>query len=85
MILATLLLGAALVAGVCALFWNTIHDFLKRAAERVKAAVKGVYYAAKVLSKKIREGVQEITKHYSRVEDHWQETTVVKKELISVD
>lgn len=81
MILTTLLFGAAVVAGVglVALFWNELIDFLKKAVSKVKKMVAGIVYGFKVFVRKIREGVKEISKHYSKVDNHWEETTVTRE------
>ena len=73
-----LILGAAAIIGIglIATFWNDILDFLKKAARKVKEVVKGFLYGSKVFLKKMREGVKEITKHYSKVNDRWEETIV---------
>lgn len=80
MILTTLLWGAAIIAGVgiIASFWNDLLNFLKKAAEKVQQLVAGVVYGCKVFIMKMREGVREISRHYSKVDQHWEETTVTK-------
>jgi len=80
MILTTLLWGAAIIAGVgiVATFWNELVSFLKKAVQKVREMVAGVLYGFKVFVKKLREGVKEISRHYSKVDQHWEETTVTK-------
>jgi len=81
MILTSVILGAVLTAGVIgivATFWNDIIAFLKNAVEKVKQVVAGVVYGCKVFVKKLSEGVREISRHYSKVDGYWQETTVTK-------
>ena len=80
MILTALITGAAIIAGVgiVAAFWNDMIDWLKRAIAKVESVVAGILYGSRVFVIKISEGVQEISRHYSKVEDHWQETTVTK-------
>lgn len=81
MILTTLLWGAAIIAGVgiVAAFWNDFVNFLKKAAERVQQLVGGVVYGFRVFVQKLQEGVKEISRHYSKVEQHWEETTVTRR------
>lgn len=81
MILTSIILGAVLTAGVigiAATFWNDIISFLKIAINKVKQMVEGVIYGCKVFLKKLQEGVKEISRHYSKVDGHWQETIVTK-------
>ena len=80
MILTTLLLGAAIIAGVgiVAAFWNDLVKFLKKAIQKVRQLVEGIVYGCKVFVRKIREGIKEISRHYSKVDQHWEETTVTK-------
>ena len=80
MILTTLLWGAAIIAGVgiVAAFWNDLVSFLKKAVEKVRQVVAGIVYGSKVFLKKLSEGVKEISRHYSKVDQHWEETTVTK-------
>ncbi len=73
--------GAVLAAGVVGLvatFWNDILDFLRRAVQKVKAVVQGVLHGSKIFLKKMREAVQEISRHYSKVGNRWQETIVTR-------
>ena len=77
MILIPLLLGAALI-GVVAAFWKDLVSFLKKAVEKVQQIVAGTVYGFKVFVKKIHEGVKEISRHYSRVDQHWEETTITR-------
>lgn len=81
MILTSIIFGAVLAAsivGVVATFWNDIIDFLKKGIDKVRQIVDGIVYGSKVFVKKIYEGIQEISRHYSMVDDRWQETTVTK-------
>lgn len=77
MILTTLLLGAALV-GIVAAFWKDLVNFLKKAVEKVRQLVDGIVYGCRVFLKKLSEGIKEISRHYSKVDQHWEETTVTK-------
>lgn len=81
MILTSIILGAVLTAGVVgivAAFWNNIISFLKKAIDKVKQIVEGIVYGCKVFLQKLKEGVKEISRHYSKVDGHWQETIVTK-------
>ena len=77
MILTALILGAALI-GIAAAFWKDLVNFLQKAIHKVQQIVAGIVYGCRVLVKKIREGVKEISRHYSKVENHWEETTITK-------
>lgn len=81
MIFTTLLLGAALIAGVgiVAAFWNDLVSFLKKAVEKVQALVAGIVYGTKVFLRKIGEAIKEISRSYSKVGDHWQETVITRE------
>ena len=70
MLLTTLLWGAAFIAGVgiVAAFWNDLVNFLKKAVQKVRQIVEGIVYGCKVFVKKMREGVKEISRHYSKVD-----------------
>lgn len=81
MILTALLTGAALIvgAGLLASYWNNLVDWLNRAIAKVVEVVRASVYGAKVLIRKISEGLKEISKHYSKDElGRWQETIVTK-------
>ncbi len=80
MLLSTLLWGAAIIAGVgiVATFWNDLVSFLKKAAQKVSEIVSGVVYGCKVFLRKVREGAKEISRHYSKVDQHWEETTITR-------
>lgn len=80
MILTSLIWGAAIIAGVgiVAAFWNDLVNFLKKAISKVRQVVEGIVYGCKVFVKKLREGVKEISRHYSKVDQHWEETTITK-------
>ncbi len=82
MILSAIIMGAACVAGVglVATYWNNIVDWLKRAIVKVQNVIKGVVYGTKVFIQKIKEGIKEISKHYSQDENgRWKETVVTRE------
>lgn len=81
MILTALLFGAAVIAGagIVAAFWNDLVAFLKKAVEKVRALVAGIVYGTKVFIRKIGEAFKEISRNYSKVDDHWQETIVTRE------
>lgn len=80
MILTTLLVAAGVIAGIgiVATFWNNIVSFLKAATEKIKKLVAGIVYGCKVFIQKMSEGFKEISRHYSKVQEHWEETIVTK-------
>lgn len=71
MILSALITGAAIIAGgtLIVAYWNNIIDWLKRAITKVKDLIKGVVYGTKVFIQKTKEGIKEISKHYSQDEN----------------
>lgn len=77
MILIPLLLGAAVV-GIVAAFWKDLVNFLRKAVQKVQQIISGIVYGCRVFVKKIHEGVKEISRHYSKVDQHWEETTVTR-------
>lgn len=70
------LLGGMIVAGILAAFWDDLLDWLKTAVETVRATVRGIYRGVKVFVQKTGECVKEISKHYSQVGEHWEETVI---------
>lgn len=80
MILTGVLIAVGVIAGIgiAATFWNDMVSFLKSAIEKVKNLVSGVVYGCKVFIKKISDGFKEISRHYSKVEQHWEETTITR-------
>lgn len=82
MILSTIIMGAVCVAGVglLATYWNNIIDWLKRAIKKVQSVINHVVYGTKVFIQKIKEGIKEISKHYSQDEyGRWKETIVTRE------
>lgn len=80
MILTTILLGATLITGVglLAKFWNEITDWLKRAINKVKEIIGTISYGVRVFIKKVKEGIQEISKHFHKNGTQWNETIVTR-------
>jgi len=81
MIMLALLIGGAIIgAGVIATYWNNIKDWIARAAKRVSEIITGVVYGVKLFAKKLGEFYQEISKHYSQdKQGNWEETIVTRK------
>lgn len=81
MILTTLLTVAVIATGIglLATFWNDMVSWLKRAVAKVKEIVGIASYGFTVFVRKIREGLKEISKHYSKKQNKWQETIVTKE------
>ena len=80
MLLVGLILGAAVIVGALAGFWNDIVDWLKRAINKVKEVIQHVVYGTKVFVKKFKEAIKEISKHYSQDEvGRWKETIVTRE------
>ena len=81
MIWGALLCGAAIIAGVgiFALFWDDLRDFLTKAVEKVRRLADGAVYGYRIFLKKLREGVQEISRHYYKVGKHWEEAEFTRQ------
>ncbi|MCI3923531.1 hypothetical protein MO973_25215 [Paenibacillus sp. TRM 82003] len=82
MIITSLIIGAALLVGgsLIARFWNDIIGWLKRGIEKVKTMIRTAVYGTKVFVRKMREAVQEISKHYAKDRDNrWNETVVTRE------
>lgn len=81
MILTSLLTVGAVILGVglLATFWNDMVSWLKRAVQKVKEVIGVVSYGFTVFVRKLREGLKEISKHYSKKQNKWQETIVTKE------
>lgn len=82
MILTSILIGAALIAGGSLIkrFWNDILAWLKRAVQKVKQIIKVAVYGTKVFIEKIGQGFREISKHYSKQDNNqWIETVVTRE------
>lgn len=77
MILIGVLLAAATI-GIIKAFWHDLQNFLIKATKKVQELVAGIVYGFKVFVKKVQEGVKEISRHYSKVDQHWEETTSTK-------
>lgn len=81
MIIATIILGsmALLGGGLLARYMNNLLDWLKRAITKVNEMVHMMVYGTKVFIKRVREGIEEISKHYSQDNTkRWHETVVTR-------
>lgn len=78
--LSILALAGATIIGVTlvAVFWNSIKDWILRAAKKVQEIISGIVYGAKVLIRKLQDGFKEISKHYSKNGTVWEETIVTR-------
>ena len=78
MILTGLIIGAAVIAGVglLARFWSEMTSWLKRAIEKVKEIIGAVSYGVTVFVRKMGEGLKEISKHYTKKNNQWEEHIV---------
>jgi len=75
-IAASVIIGSTLIAR----YWNSIKDWIIRAAEKVKEFVKGIVFGVRVFAKKLGEAYKEISRHYSKnKQGSWEETTVTRK------
>lgn len=74
-----LALGAVIIgSGLLATFWKDVLNFLQKAIRKVQQVVSGVLYGSKVLLRKLSDGFKEISKHYSKLDDVWQETIITR-------
>lgn len=71
-------LWTSVLVNFISVFWKNIVDFLKKVIKMLKPTVKGILYGCKVLVRKLREGVEEISRNYSKIGEHWEETTVTR-------
>ena len=79
MIQVVLALGAVIVgSGLLAVFWKDILNFLQKAIRKVQQVVEGILYGSKVMIRKISDGFKEISRHYSKLDGVWQETTITR-------
>jgi len=74
----TAIIATVVIAGIVGTFWQDIVGFLKSTIEKVKQMVAGIVYGCKVFVKKVSDGIKEISRHYSKVDQHWEETTVTR-------
>lgn len=78
MILESLIIGGLLL-GALAYFWKDMVNFLKKAIEKTKQIVRGIFYGAKVFIKKMGEAYKEIAKNYSKTSmGKWEETIITR-------
>lgn len=68
--------GVVVAAGVLGIFWNKILKFLQKGLQKVQQLVQGELRGSDVAFQKSDTGVVDVMRYYSRVEDHWQVTTV---------
>lgn len=81
MILTALLIGTGLLlgAGLLTAFWNDVVSWIKQAVQKVKEILGVVSYGFTVFVRKIEEGLKEISKHYTKKQNKWQETIITKQ------
>lgn len=71
-----LITGAVL--GLLSVFWKDIATFLQKAINKVQEALHRSVEGSTIALQRTRgsEMITEISRHYSRVEQHWHETTI---------
>lgn len=69
---------AACVVGILGIFWDDILKALKKLIAKVKEILGRISYGCKVFVQKMREGIKEVFKEYSKVDNHWEETTTTR-------
>lgn len=80
-----ILIAGALAGLLVAAFWKELARWIVLAAERIKERIGHVVVGATIFLKKMRECVQEISKHYSQNENgRWSET-IVTREISEID
>ena len=81
MIWGALLCGAAIAVGVgiFVAFWDDLRDFLTKAAAKARQLADGIVYGCRVFIKKLQEGVQEISRHYYKVGQQWEEAEFTRQ------
>lgn len=81
MILTNLILGGIIAAslyGIAKIFWDDILSFMQKVIRKVQQIISSVVQGAKILIQKVREGIKEISRTYTKVDGHWEETTTTK-------
>ena len=77
MIPIAIILAAALIVGLAA-FWKEIVAWIKKAVEKLKAALGIIVKGTKTFTMKTREGLKNRAKHYNEndITGEWEETVV---------
>lgn len=81
MILAGIIAAAVtvcVVGGVLKQFWEKFHNWIKKALDAVRNLIKAVVYGVTVFVKKTGEAIKEISKHYTKKQNQWEETVVTR-------
>ncbi len=78
MILTAILIGVGVIVGATLLvkFWNEMTSWLKRAINTVKEICGMISYGVSVFVRKVGEGLKEISKHYIKKNNQWEEKIV---------
>ena len=80
MLLFALLAVATVAVGVvCAIFWESIVDWLKRVANKISEKLKKVVYGTKILALKKGGLLKKLSKHFVRNESEWVEYCVERE------
>ena len=80
MLLFTILAVATVAIGVvCAVFWENIVGWLKKAANKIKEKLNKIVYGTKVLATKIAGKLKKISKNYVRNGTEWEEYVLTKE------
>ena len=57
-------------------FWKDTAQFLKRAEQMAQICGDGTLYGSKVFLTKTHNGIKVISRHYFKVDEHWEETVI---------
>ncbi len=80
MLLLAAIIGAVIAVGVvCATFWNSILNWIKKAAEKIKEKLNKVVYGTKIIAAKIGGKLKKISRNYIRNGPEWEEVEVTKE------
>lgn len=80
MLLFALFAAATIAVGVvCAVFWDDILGWIKKAAQKIKEKLQKVVYGTKVLATKIAGKLKKISKNYVRNGTEWEEYVLTKE------
>ena len=80
MLLLAIFAAAAIAVGVvCALFWDNILGWIKKAAAKIKEKMNRVVYGTKVLATKVAGKLKKISKNYVRNGTEWEEYVLTKE------
>lgn len=80
MLLFALAAAATIAVGVvCAIFWDNILDWIKKAASKIQEKLHKAVYGANIFAAKIGGVLKKISKNYVRNGTEWEEYVLTKE------